>query len=75
MTTDFTAKTPHSETRAALWNGVTRLRCHAQELDREVEHLEAQISQKKAAAAEERRLANHITSAAEILGKVDTETD
>lgn len=72
--TDFTAKTPYSETRSALWQTVTRLRCHAQELDRECEHLEAQVSQKKAAAAEDRRLANHIGRAAEVLGELDTGT-
>lgn len=72
--TDFTAKTPHSETRSALWQAVTRLRCRAQELDRECEHLESQISDKRAAAAEERRLANHIGRAAEVLAELDTGT-
>lgn len=64
-----------NETLSALHTAVTRIRSNAQDLDRECEKLEADVVEKRAMAAEDRRLASHIERAATMLGNFDAEPE
>jgi hypothetical protein len=58
-------------TRQALWNESNIHMCKAQDLDREVRQLRADLELKIAHATEHRRVAHELGVAAEVLGKLD----